>query len=633
MSSPSPSISPYRHLGMGSATLLLALVGVSCSRGAVTPDRADAQPADATASAARVAAASEFVDRVDRELRAVWVEASAKEWAMNTNITPETEAAASKASEAVMAYQAKVIKDAREFDGLDLPEDTQRKLDLIRVSTVLPAPDDVQKREELAGLSTAMSSFYGKAKSCREVDGVQQCRDLGQLMEVMAESRDYDELAQAWSGWRSTFSQIRPKYARFVEVGNEGARGIGFGDVGELWRSQYDMPPQDFAAEMDRLWGQVKPLYDKLHCHVRAKLSAKYGSDKVPAQGLIPAHILGNMWAQEWGNIYELMEPHAGQPSIDVTAALQERKTSAVEMVQMAEGFFTSLGLDPLPHTFWQRSMFVQPEDRDVVCHASAWDVGFNDDLRIKMCIKPTMEDLITVHHELGHNYYFHYYHKLPILYQNGAHDGFHEGIGDTLALSVTPAYLQQVGLLGEVSSDPKAVINSQMQSALDKIAFLPFGLLIDRWRWGVFSGEVAPENYNAAWWQLRAQYQGIAPPSPRSEANFDPGAKYHIPGNTPYSRYFLARILQFQFHRALCQASGHEGPLHTCSIYGSKAAGDKLRNMLAMGSSKPWPDALEAISGQREMDASAIVEHYQPLMAYLDQETSGQSCGWSRPM
>jgi peptidyl-dipeptidase A len=185
------------------------------------------------------------------------------------------------------------------------------------------------------------------------------------------------------------------------------------------------------------------------------------------------------------------------------------------------------------------------------------------------------------------------------------------------------------VSLLGEYTEDEHALINYQMKEALDKIAFLPFGKLIDQWRWDVFAGKISPEQYNQSWWDLRTEFQGVAAPVARSEADFDPGAKYHIPANTPYTRYFLARILQFQFHKAMCDAAGFKGPLHQCSIYGSKQAGEKLSSMLALGQSKPWPEALEALTGTREMDATAIIEYFKPLMNWLEAENQGKTCGW----
>jgi peptidyl-dipeptidase A len=389
------------------------------------------------------------------------------------------------------------------------------------------------------------------------------------------------------------------------------------------------MPADAFTRVEDELYEQVKPLYRALHCYVRARLAALYGEDKVPKAGLIPAHLLGNMWAQEWVNLYPILEPYAGQGELDVTKALVAQRYDELRMVKLGEAFFVSLGLPPLPDTFWQRSMLRKPPDREVVCHASAWDVSYRNDLRIKMCVTINQEDLITIHHELGHIYYFSQYYQLPILFQDGAHDGFHEAIGDAVALSITPAYLQEKGLLEQAAATPEATINQLMQDALGKVAFLPFGKLIDEWRWQVFSGAIPEHRYNQAWWELRAKYQGVGPVEKRGEEHFDPGAKYHIPANVPYARYFLATVLQYQFHRAMCRAAGHTGPLHACSIYGDRKAGEKLAQMLALGAQKPWPDALELLTGQREMDASAMLEYYAPLMAWLERENTGRACGW----
>ncbi|HVI01435.1 MAG TPA: M2 family metallopeptidase [Enhygromyxa sp.] len=569
-----------------------------------------------------------FVKGVDAKLRELWTAESKAAWTQATDVTDEHAAAVAAASEQTMAYVNQTIKDARKLDGVEADPDTLRQLKLIKIGTTLPAPNDATKRKELAELVTKLDSMYATGQWGCDDKGA-NCKDLGAAEDIISNSDKYEEQLTAWEGWHSIAPPMRPLYQRFVELANEGARDIGYADTGELWRSGYDMTPAEFEAEMERLWQQVKPLYTQLHCHVRAKLGEKYGTDKVPANGMIPAHLLGNMWAQEWPNVYEDMIPYPDQPSIDLTAGLQRAKFDELKMVKTAENFFVSLGLDPLPETFWERSLFVKPADRKVQCHASAWDVEFNNDLRIKMCIKINEEDFVTIHHELGHNYYYHYYYTKPVLFQAGAHDGFHEGIGDTLALSVTPKYLADIGLLEQASEDPKAVINKQMADGLEKIAFLPFGLLIDRWRWGVFSGEIEPGEYNEAWWKLRNEYQGVSAPSERSEEHFDPGAKYHIPGNTPYARYFLARILQFQFHKALCDAAGHEGPLHTCSIYGSKEAGAKLQAMLEMGASKPWPDALEAIAGTRKMDAGPLLEYFEPLQGYLAEQNQGRTCGW----
>ncbi|MGV3622393.1 MAG: M2 family metallopeptidase [Archangium sp.] len=593
-------------------------------------------PAASAAKAPTVDEAKAFVKKVDADLRKLWVRQSTAEWIKSTYITDDTERNAAALNEDVMAYLTQATKEAQRFKGLKLDAETERQLLLLRLSTSLPAPSNADKRAQLAATAAKLEGLYGKGKYCKPgKGGKEECRDLQQLSEVLGKIGDkkapsYDEMLDAWQGWHATSKEMRPHFEKLVSLSNEGAKEFGAPDLGDLWRQAYDMSPAEFEKETDRLWAQVKPLYDDLHCYVRGRLSKKFGADKVPANGPIPAHLLGNMWAQEWANVYPLVEPYAGQPSLDVTAKLKAQKYDEKKLVKLGESFFTSLGMDPLPETFWERSQFTKPRDRDVVCHASAWDVTFANDLRIKMCIKIDEEDLITVHHELGHDYYFMNYYTKPVLFQQGANDGFHEAIGDALTLSITPEYLKSLKLLDALPKDEKGLINVQLKDSLEKIAFLPFGRMIDQWRWDVFSGKVKPADYNKHWWALRLKYQGVAPAGgARGEEFFDPGAKYHIPANVPYMRYFLARVLQFQFHRAMCKAAGHTGPLHTCSIYGNKVAGGKLKTMLAMGSSKPWPDALETLTGERQMDATAILDYFAPLQAWLKAQNKGQTCGW----
>ena len=575
------------------------------------------------------AQAKEFAARVNRELKEQWTEAGYADWVMNTHITDDTEYLATRAMERVLGYSAKAIKQTAAFDQLDLDPDTKRFLHLLKVSSAVVAPAESKKQKRLAEIAAKMTSIYGKGKHCKQKsDGKEVCNDLGQLSALMASSRDYDELLDAWEGWRAISKPMKNLYEEFAKLSNEGAREVGFKDSGELWRAGYDMSPSEFEGETERLWEEVAPLYEDLHCYVRAQLKKSYG-DKISKSGAIPAHLLGNMWAQEWSNIFELIKPYGTTASIDVSAALKTKKFDALKMTKLSEGFFTSLGMKELPTSFWKNSMFTKPPNRDVVCHASAWDVNFSGDLRIKMCININEEDLITIHHELGHIYYYVYYNTLPFLYQNGAHDGFHEAIGDAIALSVTPDYLKTVGVLDKVSKDEKALINFQLKKALDKVAFLPFGKMIDEWRWKVFSGQTKAKDYNAHWWKLREKYQGIKAPTGRSANDFDPGAKYHIPANVPYPRYFLAHILHFQFHEALCSAAGHTGPLHECSIYKSKDAGKRLIRMLSLGASKPWPDALEALTSTRQMSAKPLLNYFAPLSRWLKTQNKTEKCGW----
>ncbi|MDH3588275.1 MAG: M2 family metallopeptidase, partial [Gammaproteobacteria bacterium] len=532
-----------------------------------------------------------------------------------------------RATEKELAFNSQMIEEAKRFNKVELDDETARAINLIKLGSSLPAPNDDAKRKELAEIAQRLSSTYAKGEFCP--GGEDSCKKLDELVRLMATNRDYDQLRTAWAGWRTISPPMRADYQRFAELTNEGAAELGYDNLGVMWRSGYDMSADEFEQEVERLWQQVKPLYDELHCYVRAELGEFYGADRVPQDSPIPAHLLGNMWSQNWGEIYELVEPYSGTSSLDVDAAMLARDYSVEQMVKQAEDFYVSLGMPTLPDTFWDYSMFTRPRDREVVCHASAWPMDGDLDVRMKMCTQINEEDLRTIFHELGHIYYYLAYRDLSEVYHGGAHDGFHEAIGDTVLLSMTPAFLQEIGLVDSFEVDEKALINQQMKSALDRIAFFPWSKLVDQWRWDVFSGRTSPEDFNKDWWSLRTQYQGIAPPVERSEDDFDPGAKYHIPGNVPYTRYFLSFIVQYQFQRALCEQAGHEGPLHECSVYGSTEAGARFWDMLAMGQSRPWRDALEALTGSREMDASAIIDYYSPLMAWLKEQNATRQCGW----
>jgi peptidyl-dipeptidase A len=555
------------------------------------------------------------------------LEAQQAGWVSETFITDDTSALNAKANQRLIDKSAQYAKDAVRFDKVEVAPDVRRGLNILKVALVMATPSNPKEGEELTRIAATLDGMYGKGKWCEDPKKPDSCLDINQITDIMRDSRDEKKLRQVWEGWHTISPPMRKDYARFVELSNKGAKELGFNDTGVMWRSKYDMPAEDFTKELDRLWDQVRPLYLKLHAYVRMKLREKYG-DVVPANGPIPAHLLGNIWAQDWTNVYPIVAPASADKGYNLTDILKKRKTTPTEMVQIGERFYKSLGFAPLPQTFWERSMFVKPRDREVVCHASAWNIDNIEDLRIKMCIQPTDEDFNTIHHELGHNFYQRAYKDLPLIFRDSANDGFHEAIGDTIALSVTPEYLVKIGLLDK-APDASRDIGLLLNKALEKIAFLPFGLLIDQWRWKVFSGEIKPEDYNKGWWDLRLKYQGVAPVTARGEEFFDPGAKYHVPGNVPYTRYFLADILQFQFHRALSQTAGCTTLLHRCSIYQSSEAGKRLNDMLSMGLSQPWPEALQKIAGTKQMDATAILDYFKPLDAWLDEQIKGKPVGW----
>ena len=593
------------------------------------PAHADEAAEQTMAAKPTVADAEAFVASAEQETFDYSISASRVFWVNSTYLTDDTNALAAEVGAKGTEMQVRLALEAARFnDVAGLSAETRRKLDKLRGGIVLPAPTTPGAATELNTIATDLQSSYGKGKGTLDGKPV----NGSDIEAAMGDNRNPDQLKEMWASWHDNVgAPMKDDYGRMVEIANLGARELGFDNVGAMWRSQYDMSADEFAALTEKLWQQVKPLYDDLHCYTRTKLNEKYGDAVQPETGPIRADLLGNMWAQEWGNIYEIVAPAgSGDIGYDVTELLTAQNYDPIKMVRGGEGFFSSLGFAPLPETFWQRSQFVKPADREVVCHASAWDVDNKDDVRIKMCIKVNADDFTTIHHELGHNYYQRAYNKQDTLHLDGANDGFHEAIGDMIALSITPDYLVEIGLLdkAEVPGADKD-LGLLLRQGMDKLAFLPFGLLVDRWRWGVFDGSIKPAGYNEAWTALRLQYQGITPPVDRPADAFDAGAKYHIPANTPYTRYFLARILQFQFYKAACDIAGWKGPLHRCTFYGNKDVGTRLNAMLELGASKPWPDALQAFTGSREMDGTAMVEYFAPLQVWLKQQNKGKQCGW----
>ena len=607
-------------LAAGAALAIVAGIGgvaAVAQAQAPTPAPAPAVPTTADALA--------FIAKAETDLAALSQYVNRASWVRATYITEDTQWLEAKAGSEITDLATRLAIQAAQYDKVAVDPVTRRKLDILKRALVAPAPQRPGAADEMATIASRLDSTYSTGKFTYKGKTL----TLNDAEDILATSTDPEELKAVWEGWHSISPGMATDYSRLVALSNEGSVALGYKDTGALWRSGYDMDPDAFAAETDRLWKQLEPFYKNLHCYVRARLNEKYGDAVQPRTGPIRADLLGNMWAQQWGNIYPIVAPRSTAPSYNLDDLLVNAGYDAVKMVKTGEAFYVSMGLAPLPETFWTRSQITRPRDREVVCHASAWDLDDADDIRIKMCTKVNGEDFYTVHHELGHNYYQRAYKAQPYIFKNGANDGFHEAIGDFIGLSaLTPTYLQQIGLLKDAPG-PDGDIPFLLKMALDKIAFMPFGLLVDRWRWEVFSGQLTPAQYNDGWWTLRTKYQGITPPATRPTDAFDPGAKYHVPGNVPYTRYFLAHVYQFQFQRAACKQAGWTGPLHRCSTYGNKEVGAKFNAMMEMGASRPWPEALEAFTGETRTDASAVADYFKPLNIWLTKQNKGETCGW----
>ncbi|MFL2690395.1 MAG: M2 family metallopeptidase [Gammaproteobacteria bacterium] len=574
----------------------------------------------------------DFLSKVEEENKKDGPIISSASWISSNFITFDSQKVIADYGTRYTLNSLEKARKASSFDNIKTSPENNRMLKILKSSFVMPPPLDESLARELSEITTSLEAMYGSGEYCYE-DG--HCFDLEAFEAIIDNSRNPKQLLSAWRGWHEIGKPMKPMYLRMVEIGNKGSEDLGYDGLSDLWFSKYDMPADEFLNETDRVWDEVKPLYDALHCHVRAKLNDHYGDEVIPKSGPLPVHMLGNMWGQSWSNIYDLVyTEEANSNSIDVTKIIEDKNLSEIEMVEYAEDFFLSIGFEPLPETFWERSLFVKPSDRSVVCHASAWNLdSVENDLRIKMCIEKNEEDFITIHHELGHIFYYQAYNHLPTLFQGGANDGFHEAFGDLLTLSITPDYLNQIGFItkDEAKLAKEDPIGLLMKQALEGVVVVPWALMLDKWRSAVFNGEIEANNLNSSWWQLREQYQGISTYENRNEEYFDPGAKYHIPGNTPYTRYYLARIMQYQFHEALCNSIGFEGYLHDCSIYGSMEAGEKIISTMAMGESLPWQEAFENLTGSRKLSGKSILNYYAPLKDWLDEQNKDRLCGWDK--
>ncbi|XP_071039603.1 angiotensin-converting enzyme isoform X1 [Parasteatoda tepidariorum] len=543
-------------------------------------------------------------------------------WNYKTNLTDYNKREYNKMNEEIKAFHDETRKNATSFAWENLEDIDVAALNWFLYMSKKPDEKVVENAAKLKKVITEMEEIYGKAKVCSYLSTFLQPCTLEldpDISEIMKESRNYQELKHFWTQWRDeTGRKMRGDYLRYIDLNNEN----GYSNT------QFEVDEDYFL-----MWETLKPLYRELHAYVRRKLIGKYSESYIKPNGPIPAHLLGNLWAYSWGNIFDLVIPYPNKKSVDVTKAMREKNITPLDMFKIAEKFFTSIGLKPMPPEFWNKSIIEKPLNREMVCHPSAWYFFDGNDVRIKMCTSVDMDNLATVHHEMGHIEYYLHVQDLSLYQRHGAHPAFHEAVGDLIALSVTTTdYLERIGLLEEATDDPETEINILLYMALEKIAFQPHGLIVDLWRSNIFNGSTDKSELNKAWWKLRLDYQGVCPPVLRSEDDFDAGALYHVGADITYLRYFASIIVQFQFHQALCEEAGHKGPLHKCSIYKNKKAGKLLSDMLKLGSSVPWTEAMKLITKGKtdKMDSASILEYFQPLYAWLKKQNRNEFVGWN---
>jgi len=501
---------------------------------------------------------------------------------------------------------------------------------------LIPSPLNPTTHRLISYLVNSMQRIYGSALIVDEEHGMKRYRMNPELTRLMATSRDYDKRQWAWTEWHDIVGRrVRPLFIDLVVRMNEAATDNGYRDISEAWQMS-DFDSTDVEETMDRLYQQILPLYRQLHAYVRRRLVGYYKRRDLNVSGSIPAHLLGDMWAQDWTSIIDILLPGDMYKQSELDATLRRADYSVRKMFRLAEEFFTSLGLERMTVDFWRRSVFVRPAGNWLMdCHASAHDFFTPKDFRVKMCAEVSTADLQTIHHELGHVVYFMQYRDQPALFRTGANAAFHEAVGDTVAMSVTSPQHWRSVVLGRRLPAPRSKhvpdteINFLLRMALSRVAMLSYAYVLEKWRYQAFRGDVKPSQYNTRYWELREKCQGVKAPVIRDRENFDPGAKFHVAANIPYSRYFLSAIIQFQLHAALCRSKQHVATPHTCDIYGSLAAGRRLKTVLSLGASRPWPEVMKIITGYRDIRADKIIEYFRPLMAWLRQENRGHSIGW----
>ncbi|XP_053696511.1 angiotensin-converting enzyme [Sabethes cyaneus] len=559
------------------------------------------------------------------------------QWNFETNVNEATQVEAIAAQQRYNDFQRLIWDQMRHIDQTKIFDDKlyrQVRLMSIIGPSALP-PDQLDRYNRIVN---DMLTIFNGAQICA-YERPFECglRLQPHLKDIMAKSRDWNELQYTWLEWRRKSGRhMRELFEQLVDLTNEAARVNNFTDGAAYWQFPYES--RDFREEMEQVWKEILPLYEMIHAYVRRKLREFYGPDKISRDVPLPDHILGDMYGQSWNNILDVLIPYPGRSYLEVTPEMHKQGYNPLVMFQIADEFFVSMNMTAMPPDFWLTSVLTQPPDRPVLCTPSSWDFCNGKDYRIKMCTTVSHKDFITVHHELAHVQYFLNYRNNPKVFRDGANPGFHEAIGDAVTLSVAaPKHLQNLGLVQKNVDDTAHDINFLFSLALEKVVFLPFALAMDAWRYDIFEKRIRKEQYNCHWWLLREQYGGVKPPVLRSELDFDPGAKYHVAANIPYIKYFFSNVLQFQIHRAMCSASRQydpldpNKPLHKCDIYRQPAAGNILKQLMERGASEPWQQVLQEVIGEGRLDGTALREYFRPLEEWLRNENlrTNEFVGW----
>ncbi len=434
---------------------------------------------------------------------------------------------------------------------------------------------------------------------------------------LLRTSNDLDERLAVWEASKEVGPALKPGLLKLRDLRNQTVQALGYDDFFTYQVSDYGMSTFDMLTLTEQMVTQLRPLYREIHTWVRYELADRYHA---PVPQLIPAHWLPNRWAQDWGALVTV-------EGLDVTAALGERSPEWI--VRQGEAFYKSLGFDPLPESFYERSsLYPLPPGADYKknTHASAWHMDLGSDMRSLMSVETNREWWETTLHELGHIYYYQSYtrREVPLMLRGGANRAYHEGIGSLMGLaSLQRSFLVNQGLAPEDAEVDQ--VAQLLQEALNYVVFIPFSAgAMTRFEHALYVEDLSPDRFNAKWWELVRLYQGVAPPAPRGEFYADALTKTHI-NNDPgqYYDYALSNALLFQLHNHIAQNILGQDP-HDTDYWGSEEVGKFLYELMAPGASRPWREVLQETTGQ-QLNAQAMIEYFQPLYEWLVQQNRGR--------
>ena len=565
--------------------------------------------------------ADKFITAYTDQFVKLYYQSAQAEWRSNTHIVEgdsSNRIATQQANEALASFTGSKenIEKAREFLS---KKDQLSEIQVKQLERILYAaannpqtvPELVEKR--IKAEAEQVEKLYGFNFSLRGKDISPNDMD-----EILRTSSDPDERLAVWTASKEVGKDLKSGLADLKELRNKTVQALGYDDYFAYQVSDYGMSTAEMMALNQRLVSELLPLYRELHTYARYELAKRYGVKEVP--DMLPAHWLPNRWGQDWNAMVNV-------EGVDLDGALSDKPREW--LMEQGERFYKSLGFGPLPASYWEKSsLYPLPEDAGYKKnnHASAWHMDLQEDVRCLMSIVPNRDMYETVHHELGHIYYFMAYTNpnVPPLLREGANRAYHEGIGSLMGLAA-----MQKPFLAGLELIPESAGSDDMQSllkeALNYVVFIPWSAgVMTEFEHDLYATDLSADQYTARWWDLKKKYQGIVAPNERGPEYCDPASKTHINNDAAqYYDYALSFVLLFQLHDHIAGKILHQDPRAT-NYYGSKEVGTFLQGILEKGASGDWRKMLKEKTGE-DLSARAMLSYFEPLMGYLKEQNKGR--------